>query len=265
MFEIKECLNVIKNMWATPEYQKIIITPEAFLKLQCYINLVGDLEITGFGRLQKNDDGSHTCIDFEIIEQEVRSAYVEADADATLKFLMSLPAEQRGEWMLDWHSHVNMGTSPSSTDWGNYEKQLTARLGKQFPFIIVNKKCEATSGCYLSENKHPNIEIVVQQADIPAEKIDEIYEYCKKEVQEKCTKYTATVTSTWNSFGGVKTTTGTPEQDKYGELYKGYNHSRWWYGRDDYDDEVEAGVKCDTKKSSTLIPSSSVRRTTWDW
>ena len=90
-YVVTECYNIVRNMFVEPEYTELYITSRAWTKLMCFIHLVGEYEITGFGRIQENVDtpnGPKRAItDFDIIEQEVKPAYVEADADAVLDFM----------------------------------------------------------------------------------------------------------------------------------------------------------------------------------
>ena len=145
-YEVTECYYTIKNMFAQPAITELYITAQAWTKLMCFIHLVGDYEISGFGRIQTEDiqDGQRSVVtDFDIIKQEVKSAYVESDAQAVMDFLRKIPTEQRNEWTLDWHSHVNMGTFASGVDEG-YQKDLVAQLGQDMfeIFLILNKKGE---------------------------------------------------------------------------------------------------------------------------
>lgn len=195
-YKVTECFNVIKNLWASPEYTDMVMSKKAYIKLLCFIHLVGDYEITGFGRVQnqkwKIDDEEKiipTITDFDIIEQEVKAAYVEAKEENVLDFMRKLPKDQRNEWVLDWHSHVEMGTSPSGTDWNNYEEMQKARLGKQFPFMIVNKNKSITLKQYISKKKSPDINLSFEQMDMSEDDMLQIYNECKEKVENLCTKF----------------------------------------------------------------------------
>ena len=189
-YQVTECLSYLKNLFAEPTYKELTITTEAWIKLMAFIHLVGEFEISGFGRVQ-NIDGTDCITDFDIIRQEVRSTYVESDEKAVVEFMMKTPMEQKNEWILDWHSHVNMGTSPSGTDWKNYEDMLEARLGKQYPCMIVNKEGKVTAHQYMGESKHPEIKMALQSKHLTEEEITTIYQECKTKVEELCTKYIA--------------------------------------------------------------------------
>lgn len=187
-YPVTECKNVIYNLFAKPKYTQLYITKKAYIKLMCYINLIGDYEITGFGRVQ-----DETITDFKIIKQQVRSAYVECDEDAVLEFIRTIPKDQLNEWELDWHSHVNMGTTPSGTDWDNYGTMSNLRGGKQFPIMIVNKYQDFTVKNYIAPNNTPSIQLFINDDEISKEEIDAIYSQVKDEIQANCTKYIAPV------------------------------------------------------------------------
>lgn len=167
-----------------PKYSKLVFTYPAWLKLQCYINLVGDYEITGFGRIV--DDH---IVDIKIIPQTVKSAEVECDVDAMVEFMTQIPKDQRGQWVLDWHSHVDMSVFMSGTDSKNYEEQFEARLNKQFPVMIVNKKGDVWCNNYMETGLKP-IEVTIDKDSIPMtrETLLELYNECDNDVQNKCKK-----------------------------------------------------------------------------
>lgn len=217
LYPVTECLQYLKNLYTQPTYKKLTITAYAWAKLMAFIHLVGDYEISGFGRIQ--DD---KVTDFDIIKQEVRSTYVESDADAVLDFIMNVPQDQRTEWTLDWHSHVEMGTTPSSTDWKNYYEMLQARQFKQFPAMIVNKKGNVTANQIICENKHTDITVYVETTPLEESEIEKIYQICKDRVQHYCTK--AIVTSSWSGYGATTGFTGRDYDDD--EYYYGWQQKK---------------------------------------
>ena len=236
-----DCFNVLKNMWAEPTYTELIITSRAWYKLMAFIHLIGDYEISGFGRIQKGTyNGKETALvtDFDIIRQEVKAAYVESDDDAVLDFIMKLPADQRSEWTLDWHSHVNMGTTPSSTDWDNYSDMLKARMGKQFPAMIVNKSGSVTAHQIMSEVKHPGINVKIEKTVLNDTELLAIYNECKEKVENLCTK--AVVITTYQ-YGSANNRTSTYAGYGYGNFYNSNDYYSRHYSKDfdTYDDDDE--------------------------
>ena len=234
IYPVTECLQFLKNMYTKPEYTDLMITNYAWTKLMAYIHLVGDFEISGFGRIQDNK-----IIDFEIIRQEVKAAYVESDADAVLEFIMSIPADQRTEWTLDWHSHVNMGTSPSSTDWTNYSEMLVARQNKQFPAMIVNKSGNVTAYQIICDNRHTAINITLDTTPMAEQDIEELYAHCKQNVEQKCSKaVTYTYTNTRTSGSTY------PANSSYWNNY--YDNDEDWY--DAWEKKYDAKKKEENEK-----------------
>ena len=232
-YPVTECLQLLKNLFTQPEYTKLVITTPAWTKLMAFIHLIGDYEISGFGRVIPDEKDKQTgiVIDFDIIKQEVKSAYVESDADAVLEFIMQTPENERTEWILDWHSHVNMGTSPSGTDWDNYKDMLIARQQRQFPAMIVNKSGNVNAFQIICAEKHASIEVYVEKQHLSDENIEKIYNECKEKVQKKCTK--AAVVTTYNSGANVnRSYTGT-------YYYNNYYDDDNWYDKweKDYDEK----------------------------
>jgi len=234
---LRECKQFIYNLFAKPKYSELKVTKRAYIKLMCYINLIGDYEISGFGRIQEG-----TITDFKILKQEVKPAYVECDEDAVLEFIRSIPRNELAEWELDWHSHVNMGVTPSGTDWKNYESMSELRGHKQFPVMIINKKQEYTLLNYISEDNSEDIELTITDEEITQNEIDEIYEETKRDIKEKCTKEIQ-LASTYSIYGKQTIKQEKTSYPTYQDYYSAYNHNYdSGYGYD-YDDEIES-VRC---------------------
>lgn len=182
--KVKECLAKIKTLFAKPKYTKLNITTEAWIKLNCYINLVDDLEVTGFGKIE--DD---TITDFKIVKQIATGTTANATDDAIIDLLRSIPEENIEKWTLDWHSHVDMETFKSGTDKANYRIMHQARGYKQFPIMIVNKRGDVLLQDYINEDNTPDIELTLLKKDVDDKTIETIYAECKKDVEEKVDEY----------------------------------------------------------------------------
>lgn len=264
-YPITECFQLLKNMYTKPTYEELCITAKAWMKLNAFIHLVGDFEISGFGRIQKGEvDGKEMYLvtDFDIIKQEVKAAYVESDEDAVMEFIMKTPADQRGEWVLDWHSHVNMATSPSGTDWSNYSDMLKARMNQQFPAMIVNKKGDVTAYQIITDGRHTPIKMYIDTSSISDDELWALYQECKEKVETRCTKATqqaaTTKSSVWtggtyrNSTVGYNTGYSYNYNDYDYDYGYGFHGNRWW---DEEDDEIaeakRQGYVFDDDKSSS--------------
>lgn len=228
---LRECKQLIYNIFAKPKYKELKVTKSAYIKLMCYINLIGDYEISGFGRIK---DG--TIIDFKILKQEVKPAYVECDDDAVMEFIRSVPKEQLSEWELDWHSHVDMGVTPSGTDWSNYEDMSNLRGHEQFPIMIINKRQEYTLMNYISEDNSEDIDLVITDENVTQKEIDKIYDECKKDIKENCTKAIEIKATSVNKITDKSTKRTYPVYDDYTAKSKD-----WWA---DYDKDYYSQYYC---------------------
>lgn len=182
MYNVTECFDIIKGLAQYPKYTKLIFDAKAYLKLMCYIHLIGDYEIGGFGRIQDSK-----VIDIKILRQQVRPATVDSDEIAIAEFMRSVPPQELSEWELDWHSHVNMSTYPSNTDWGNYASMQELRMGQQYPILVINKTEAYTCKNYINAYRTPDIKVDVETAHFSEDELLEIYSQCKKDIQELCT------------------------------------------------------------------------------
>jgi hypothetical protein len=192
------CRTLLKNLLIGSYAEKITFSPYAWAKINCYINLIGDLEITGLGKIEDN-----IVTDVALLKQEVESAEVNCDQTAISNFLMSLPEEEKisGCWKLDWHSHVNMTATPSGTDDRNYEQMLKIRMGKPFPVVIINKQQEIYGAMYLGNKNYRDLKVFYQGEKISDKDFSELYIQCKKDVLENCVENVYHY-QTYGGYGG---------------------------------------------------------------
>ena len=221
-YKVTECIDFIKELFfpTEPEYKELTFTREAYAKLMCYINLIGDYEITGFGRVVDNK-----VVDVKILEQEVKKTTVDCDIDAMNEFLINIPKDQIGQWVLDWHSHVDMGVFASGTDSSNYEEQYKARLNHQFPYLIINKKQNVYCMCYITPSREKEIKVYIEQEGITKDKLEEIYNECKEDIENLCTKQEEKLT-TYNTYNKNYYKQDYDEYDWYGTTYNSYTNNK---------------------------------------
>jgi hypothetical protein len=180
-FKPKECLRLIQNLFASPEYTKLKIGMRAYIKLMCYCHLAGEQEITGLGRIKNNE-----ILDFKIPYQQVTGTTADATDEDIINLMREIDLDEIKEWCLDWHSHVDMQTFVSATDEANYELMSMARGGKQFPIMVVNKKGSFCLKNFIHEGRCPDIALEFDKSKMPSEKeIENIYNKCKIDVAEK--------------------------------------------------------------------------------
>lgn len=188
--EVTECYKKVMSKFETPLYTELVWSPKAYLKVQFLINLVGGYEITGYGRVKNGK-----VIDVSIPKQTLTSTTANVNEMAMVEFMSKIPKEQLSEWILDWHSHVEMSTSPSGTDKENYNEQFEARGCKQFIATIVNKKESCWCKCVVGGGRFEDVEVsVIKDFD----KVDtkELYNECVELVKDNCNKEVTVVVQT---------------------------------------------------------------------
>lgn len=96
---------------------KVLITKEAFLKMQSYIDLC-EYEISGMGKVKVLESGDLLVTDIRLWDQKVTGTHVDLDQDFEYKFMMQLveEGEDPNDWKVWWHSHVDMNVFWSSVD-----------------------------------------------------------------------------------------------------------------------------------------------------
>lgn len=179
-----DCRNRLFKLMTRVIPETLEFTEEAWVKINAYINVVGNLEITGLGRIE---DGLIT--DVIILPQLVEPAHAECGETAIGDFLMSLSDEERPLWTLDWHSHVNMGVFASPEDKGNYLIMNELRDNNGFPYMIINKKQDICCAFYANASTTPKIEVYLpDNITMSEDEFDELYAQCEDDVIEHCTE-----------------------------------------------------------------------------
>lgn len=251
-YTVTNCLGILKELFfpTEPKYKELTFTQEAYAKLMCYIHLIGDYEITGFGRVVDNK-----IVDVKILRQTVKSATVDCDVDAMNEFLMAIPKDQIGQWILDWHSHVNMSVFASGTDSNNYEEQWKARLNKQYPLIIVNKSQQVYSRCYISPSRQTEMKIFIEQEGLTKDRLIEIYNECAADIETFCEKYEKPKTYTTHTSNGQTSMLGYSYNNKY---YSGYDdYDDWDKGSNYIESTKKKEQKTQEEEEKTLVNSDS--------
>ena len=94
---------------------KITIGWFAHAKIMHWIKKAGNLEVSGFGMVQKLEDGRLHVYDAFLIEQENSGGSTDIKPEALAKE-MYLKKDEVGEMNFWWHSHHNMAAYMSSVD-----------------------------------------------------------------------------------------------------------------------------------------------------
>lgn len=129
----------------------IIFSAEAYAKM---IRLVDEFstEIAWHGVGERADDTTFKITDIMVYPQTVTGAYVDMDpADYTQWKIKHLrEGDSRiNNIVMQGHSHVNMGVTPSGTDLG-HQQEILRQLGDDmfYIFIIINKRSEINAWIY---------------------------------------------------------------------------------------------------------------------
>jgi len=227
--EPTECFKKLQDLfWRQPKWEALHFTSEAWFKLNCFTHLAGSFEITGYGKVEKID-GHDTITDIRILQQIVEKAEVNVTDDAGMMFMMSIPEEELGLWVLDWHSHVNMSTFASTTDTKNYNEMYKMK-NASFPALIFNKKQEVwCHEWYGDDVKGDSIKVTYDgEQKLSMEEYEAMYKECYELVQSLCAKsitYEVVKSKTTPSTSVTRGTSETAKQNAI--LYKGWTADDW--------------------------------------
>lgn len=178
------CYASVLGKFESPKWDKITISAKAYLKLMFFINLVGDHEVTGYGKIINNE-----VVDFSLPKQVLGTLKADVDEQAMTEFVMGKPVDELEYWAVDFHSHNTASTSASMTDKDNYAKQYSMRGNKQFIALIVNKKQEVWCKCVIGGDRFEDVKVEYISPKTLSEKEKlEIYEEAKREVEATCTE-----------------------------------------------------------------------------
>lgn len=146
---------------------KIIFSDIAWRKMQALIQSF-DSEVGWHGIARRSDDESkdeYFIDDILVYEQEVTGATVTTDQEKYQMWLADNQLENNNMIRMQGHSHVNMGTTPSGTDWDLYKGILNDLSEKSFYILMIwNKKNQRTIFIYdmLKNTLFENEDIVVE-------------------------------------------------------------------------------------------------------
>lgn len=146
-------------------------TPEAFTKTVMLIHKF-DSEVAWHALIRRGEEPNEFIIyDVIVYPQEVTGATVNTDDEGYAQFMISLTDEEAAFMHAQCHSHVNMGTTPSSTDKTHQESVLKMMNGRGFyVFQIWNKSLATTNFIYDFDNN-----IMYESKDIVLQVLDETW------------------------------------------------------------------------------------------
>ena len=175
------CFRKVMSRFEQPKWDKISITSYAYLKLLFIINLVGDHEVSGFGKLVNNK-----IVDWYIPQQVLGTLTANIDESAMFEMMKDIPAKELKHYIVDFHSHNTVGCSPSSTDKESYKLQAENRSYQQFIAMIVNKKEELWCKNVMQGEKFSDIKVTIESEQIPNDEAEKLFEECKVIVERNC-------------------------------------------------------------------------------
>lgn len=192
-----KCISFGRCTRVTQKHMNVYISKEMY-NLMCQYILATDLEISGFGKVERINGDLHIT-DIKIFEQEVTGGTTDLDLDNIAKFLMELntAGEDPSKYKLWWHSHNTMSAFFSGTDTSTIDE-----LGMTFDWLV------AIVGNHDQEFKtrvdlfYPTRHTEEAQLMVLEDRV-EVSEEIKKEVEEKVKEKTytpATYVGTHNSY-----------------------------------------------------------------
>lgn len=191
----------------------IIYTADAWEK-QCRILKEFDKEVAWHGVCHRGIDQTkdeYFITDILVYPQTVGPATVEMDTEEYAKWLMEHSDDERFDHIhSQMHSHVNMGTTPSSVDL-NHQEEILNMLGNEdfYIFMIWNKSLSKTNKIYdLAKNtlfEDKDITVVVEGQSA----LDDFIKDAKAIVKNR------TYTSTYSGTTGTGGQTARPLASTY--------------------------------------------------
>ena len=130
----------------------ICITTKAYIKMRLLVDKF-DKEIGWYGIVNQMPGLPNTYVieDIVVYPQKVTGATCEQDEDRMFEFEMRLTTDQVNHKRFHGHSHVNMGTGPSSVD-ENFYQDILSQVNDYFIITVTNKKNEYTTRFYDVQN-----------------------------------------------------------------------------------------------------------------
>lgn len=126
----------------------ITFTGKAYAKMLALLRHY-DSEVAWHGTVERRSDTVFAITDIMVYPQEVTGATVNTDQEAYQQWLLRLDDEVFNSLRMQGHSHVNMGTTPSTVDTTHQEKIIQQMKGTDFYiFMIWNKRLEHTIRLY---------------------------------------------------------------------------------------------------------------------
>ncbi len=247
-------INFTKSFANIKRDATVYFTSDAWNKMQALVKNF-DKEVAWHGVAYRDEDptvDAYYITDILVYPQEVTGATVNTDQSEYQTWLMNHDDDVFNNIRMQGHSHVNMGTTPSSVDCSLYERILDQLDDSMFYiFLIYNKRGEKTYKIYdmakniLFETGDVTVQILESQETAPEihgegitdeeaavlqkclteyrvkKEMDGFLKDAKELVKEK--KYTAPTYTGYNGYNGGN------YGGYYGGGYGGYNGGGYGY------------------------------------
>lgn len=180
----------------------ILFEPVAYAKMLLLLDRF-ESEVAWHGTVDRVAEDCFVVKDIFVYPQEVSGSTVNTDQEGYTKWLISLDDDTANHLHMQGHSHVRMGTSPSSVDLNHQSMILDQITGDDFYiFMIFNKRLEHTIKIYdfksntLFEDADISIGIVGDGEDL------ETFVKDAKESVKSRTFTTVSASSGTSTYGG---------------------------------------------------------------
>ena len=127
---------------------QVVFTLVAYIKMLSLLKHF-DSEVAWHGTVKREGEDRFIITDIAVYPQEVTGATVNTNQEEYQKWMMALDDDYFNSMRMQGHSHVNMGTTPSSVD-TTHQQQILAQLkdNDYYIFMIFNKRLEHTIKIY---------------------------------------------------------------------------------------------------------------------
>lgn len=258
-------INFTKTFGSIQRKATLYFTELAYLKMLTLVREF-DKEVAWHGIAKRHDteEDAYVISDILVYPQEVTGATVNTDQEKYQMWLMNHEDEVFNNIRMQGHSHVNMGTTPSTVDTSLYERLLDQLDDTMFYiFLIWNKRNEKTIKIYdLAKN------VLFETADVTVSLIEDgtgmekFLSTAKEMVQDK--KYTPTTPTNYGKpygYGGYYGTYGN-QQNMYGNTQKKEEASKT---QTQATNSIASSGKTKRKKKKQKSSTQSAKSGSWSW
>lgn len=195
-----------------PSKPRIIYSPLAWTK-QTLLILSQSGEVGWHGIVEKEDNNVFRIVDILVYPQMVSSATVTTDELTYSNWLGGQPDEIFPKIRAHFHSHVNMGTTPSGVDERDKESIVSQmKAGRDYYiFMIWNKRFEYSADIYDGIN---GIRFGAKDISVEIEGLGEVNKWLEK-ATENITEKKEVKTWTWQRVSSFLIQPNSPTAVKY--------------------------------------------------